>query len=254
MQEFRLPDPGEGLVEAEIVTWRVAVGDRVEVNDILVEVETSKSLVELPSPYAGTVTALLVSEGDTVDVGNPIIAIDDKVSVTQVEEPQEDLVPPTKATAVDDSVDGGRGLRRCRRARWPRGRPGRLRAAHHRRQAATTQDRRAPRRGRRRPRSRPLVRSPPSSPVSRRADVITPLPGDQAQPVGAPLPSPGAPSGEPEAVSPAILAKPPVRKLAKDLGVDLGSIAGTGPGGVITRDDVVGSSRPEPAKVNHLAP
>src|SRR6185312_6912050 len=60
-----------------IVTWRVAVGDEIKVNDILVEIETSKSLVELPSPYQGTVTGLLVSEGDTVDVGVPIIAIDD---------------------------------------------------------------------------------------------------------------------------------------------------------------------------------
>ena len=55
LQTFRLPDPGEGLVEADIVTWRVAVGDQIKINDILVEVETSKSLVELPSPYAGTV-------------------------------------------------------------------------------------------------------------------------------------------------------------------------------------------------------
>src|SRR3954466_9963467 len=77
LQEFRLPDPGEGLVEADIVTWRVAVGDEIKINDILLEVETSKSLVELPSPYAGTVTSLLVREGDTVDVGVPIIAIDD---------------------------------------------------------------------------------------------------------------------------------------------------------------------------------
>ena len=77
IQEFRLPDPGEGLVEADIVTWRVAVGDEVKINDIVVEIETSKSLVELPSPFAGTVTGLLVSEGDTVDVGVPIIAIDD---------------------------------------------------------------------------------------------------------------------------------------------------------------------------------
>lgn len=77
IKEFRLPDPGEGLVEADIVTWRVAVGDEIKINDILVEVETSKSLVELPSPYAGTVTGLLVSEGDTVDVGVPIISIDD---------------------------------------------------------------------------------------------------------------------------------------------------------------------------------
>ena len=79
LQTFRLPDPGEGLVEADIVTWRVAVGDQIKINDILVEVETSKSLVELPSPYAGTVTELLVNEGDTVDVGTPIISIDDGV-------------------------------------------------------------------------------------------------------------------------------------------------------------------------------
>ncbi|HEU4545123.1 MAG TPA: biotin/lipoyl-containing protein, partial [Microlunatus sp.] len=77
IKEFRLPDPGEGLVEADIVTWRVAVGDEIKINDILVEIETSKSLVELPSPFHGTVTGLLVSEGDTVDVGVPIIAIDD---------------------------------------------------------------------------------------------------------------------------------------------------------------------------------
>ena len=79
IKEFRLPDPGEGLVEADIVTWHVKVGDRVKINDIVLEVETSKSLVELPIPFEGTVSALLVSEGDTVDVGTPIIAIDDGV-------------------------------------------------------------------------------------------------------------------------------------------------------------------------------
>ncbi|MET0449178.1 MAG: dihydrolipoamide acetyltransferase family protein [Aeromicrobium sp.] len=73
--QFRLPDVGEGLTEAEIVSWRVSVGDVVEVNDVLVEIETAKSLVELPSPFAGEVTALLVAEGDTVEVGRPIIAI-----------------------------------------------------------------------------------------------------------------------------------------------------------------------------------
>ncbi|MET0929780.1 MAG: dihydrolipoamide acetyltransferase family protein [Aeromicrobium sp.] len=73
--EFRLPDVGEGLTEAEIVSWRVSVGDVVEVNDVIVEIETAKSLVELPSPFAGEVTALLVAEGDTVEVGRPIIAI-----------------------------------------------------------------------------------------------------------------------------------------------------------------------------------
>src|SRR6476469_2303146 len=73
MPEFKLPDVGEGLTEAEIVTWKVKVGDTVAINDIVVEIETAKSLVELPSPYAGVVSALLVPEGETVAVGTPII-------------------------------------------------------------------------------------------------------------------------------------------------------------------------------------
>ncbi|WP_459981161.1 dihydrolipoamide acetyltransferase family protein [Nocardioides sp. AN3] len=74
-QEFKLPDVGEGLVEAELVSWRVAVGDTVQVNDIVCEIETAKSVVELPSPYAGIVEALLVEVGTTVEVGTPIIRI-----------------------------------------------------------------------------------------------------------------------------------------------------------------------------------
>ena len=73
--EFKLPDVGEGLVEAELVSWRVAVGDTVQVNDIVCEIETAKSVVELPSPYAGIVQALLVEVGTTVEVGTPIIRI-----------------------------------------------------------------------------------------------------------------------------------------------------------------------------------
>ncbi|WP_131105896.1 dihydrolipoamide acetyltransferase family protein [Ornithinimicrobium sufpigmenti] len=76
MPEFKLPDPGEGLVEATIVQWKVAVGDTVQTNDIVVEVETAKSLVELPIPWAGTVTEILAQEGDEVEVGTPIIVID----------------------------------------------------------------------------------------------------------------------------------------------------------------------------------
>ena len=79
MPEYLLPDVGEGLTEAEIVTWKVKVGDEVAINDVVVEIETAKSLVELPSPYAGTVTALLVGEGETVPVGTPIIAIGEPV-------------------------------------------------------------------------------------------------------------------------------------------------------------------------------
>src|ERR1700735_5430034 len=76
LKEFRLPDVGEGLTEADIVAWHVKPGDPVQVNQIIVDIETAKAVVELPSPYAGTVTGLLVEEGQTVDVGTPIIAVD----------------------------------------------------------------------------------------------------------------------------------------------------------------------------------
>ncbi|WP_034230132.1 biotin/lipoyl-containing protein, partial [Actinotalea ferrariae] len=75
-EQFRLPDAGEGLTEAEVVLWHVGVGDRVAVNQPLVEIETAKSLVELPSPFEGVVTAILVEPGRTVDVGTPIITVD----------------------------------------------------------------------------------------------------------------------------------------------------------------------------------
>src|SRR3954464_4903840 len=77
MSEYLLPDVGEGLTEAEIVTWKVKVGDEIKINDVVVEIETAKSLVELPSPYAGVVSALLVPEGETVEGGTPIIRIGD---------------------------------------------------------------------------------------------------------------------------------------------------------------------------------
>src|SRR5829696_361235 len=110
IREFRLPDPGEGLVEADIVTWRVAVGDTVALNDIVVEVETSKSLVELPSPYAGTVRELLVAEGDTVDVGAPIIVIDDGTDEPAETPPrQDDMVPNLPETQADTVTDGSDG-------------------------------------------------------------------------------------------------------------------------------------------------
>ncbi len=114
MNVFTLPDPGEGLLEAEIVAWKVAVGDTVAVNDILAEIETAKSLVELPSPYAGVVAELLVPEGATVEVGTPIIRIGapgeavDPVDATLSVEPVslEPTAPPlepaaTPATATD---------------------------------------------------------------------------------------------------------------------------------------------------------
>ncbi len=73
---FPLPDVGEGLTEAEIVSWRVKPGDEVTVNQVVCEIETAKSLVELPSPFQGVVKELLVNEGDTVLVGTPIISVE----------------------------------------------------------------------------------------------------------------------------------------------------------------------------------
>ncbi|MGW0070431.1 biotin/lipoyl-containing protein, partial [Streptosporangium sandarakinum] len=77
MKEFKLPDVGEGLTEAEIVRWHVKPGDPVKVNQIIVEIETAKAVVELPCPFEGVVTALMADEGETVDVGRPIISVDD---------------------------------------------------------------------------------------------------------------------------------------------------------------------------------
>lgn len=76
VKQFKLPDVGEGLTEADIVSWKVKPGDSVTVNQVIVEIETAKSLVELPSPFDGVVTELLVPEGQSVDVGTPIIAVD----------------------------------------------------------------------------------------------------------------------------------------------------------------------------------
>ena len=76
IKEFPLPDLGEGLTESEIVAWRVAVGDHVELNQIIADVETAKAVVELPSPYAGVITALHAAEGETVNVGEPLFSCD----------------------------------------------------------------------------------------------------------------------------------------------------------------------------------
>jgi 2-oxoisovalerate dehydrogenase E2 component (dihydrolipoyl transacylase) len=222
LHTFRLPDPGEGLVEADIITWRVAVGDQVKINDILLEVETSKSLVELPTPYAGTVTELLVNEGDTVDVGTPIISIDDGLEVAQ----PADANGGSEEAQVPNLV--GYGPRTGKAKRRPRPGAGDGPVETHDQVADSFSTR---------------------APVSRRADDREPLLSEQDAPAGAPLPGPGETAPAPTPSGGAILAKPPVRKLAKDLGVDLGSLLGSGPGGVITRDDVTAASkRAEPAE------
>ncbi|MBD8536913.1 biotin/lipoyl-containing protein, partial [Plantibacter sp. CFBP 13570] len=104
--QFELPDVGEGLTEAEIVAWKVAPGDAVSVNQVLVEIETAKSLVELPSPFAGTVGALLVQEGQTVDVGTPIISVSTGGGVATAEPtaPAPAVVESEEATLAADTA------------------------------------------------------------------------------------------------------------------------------------------------------
>ena len=98
MFEFKLPDVGEGLTEADILAWHVAVGDVVEVNQVLVEIETAKSVVELPSPVAGTVAALRAEVGETVPVGTVIIAIEDGTATAPAAAEQV-----LETAAVDDA-------------------------------------------------------------------------------------------------------------------------------------------------------
>ncbi|CAN5231602.1 dihydrolipoamide acetyltransferase family protein [soil metagenome] len=123
-QQFALPDVGEGLTEAEIVTWRVKLGDTVNVNDTLVEVETAKSLVELPSPYSGVITRLHAAEGETVDVGSVLVTF----GGTTPDTTEETNLPAAPAEPEDEQrqpVLVGYGPSRAKVERRPR------KAAHH---------------------------------------------------------------------------------------------------------------------------
>ena len=185
---FLLPDVGEGLTEAEIVSWRVQPGDEVSVNQVVCEIETAKSLVELPSPFQGVVKELLVNEGDTVLVGTPIISVEGEGG---------DSAPDTGVTdAVGDA------------------------------ESSVTQETAEPKN---------LVGygTGPTTPTSRRKRAQSPADA----PVVTPAPAVG--TDLPLAESVPVIAKPPIRKLAKDLGVILDSVTGSGIGGEILRDDVI---------------
>jgi 2-oxoisovalerate dehydrogenase E2 component (dihydrolipoyl transacylase) len=211
VKQFNLPDPGEGLVEAEIVTWKVKVGDTVKVNDIIVEIETAKSLVELPVPYAGTVTDLLVPEGETVAVGTPIIAVDTGVDDGTPPAPAR---APAAAGAEEEQIEAGKIGGAA-----PGGRVAVLVGYGPR----MTEAKRRPRKG--------VVPPPAAAPTpAAQPAVVAPAPVPlQVPAVTPPAPRPGGGRA---------LAKPPVRKYAKDRGVDLADVAGSGEGGIISRSDV----------------
>lgn len=270
MFEFKLPDPGEGLTEAEIVSWKVAVGDTVAVNDVLLEIETSKSLVELPSPYAGVVAELLVAEGDLVPIGTPIIRIaeagesldrngdgSDSVQET-VSGPVEDAswrsgdgspsAGSADGSAPDGPVDDGDGPHGS-----PAPEPAQQSSAMLVGYGAKTGA--VARRARRAggvlavPETEQVQEAYDTSvPVSRHTDDVTPSDRLEDEASGEHLPPPGRPAAAGPGNGRA-KAKPAVRRVARDLGVDLGTIAGTGPDGLITAEDVVaaasgGSSAP----------
>ena len=201
VKNFNLPDPGEGLTEADIVSWKVQAGDTVTVNQIIIEVETAKSLVELPIPFAGKVAQLLVAEGDTVDVGAPIIAV-------EVEGAEPEAAPAGGAPAGEDEAAESSGPN----------------LVGYGAKAGST-----------RRRARKTSAAAPPSPAPTAASAA-PVPAPTAP---APAPAPAAPL-TPQATR--ALAKPPVRKLAKDLGVDLQSVTPSGEGGIVTRADVEAAS------------
>jgi 2-oxoisovalerate dehydrogenase E2 component (dihydrolipoyl transacylase) len=242
MAEFKLPDVGEGLTEAEIVTWKVKEGDTVVINQVLVEIETAKSLVELPSPFAGVVQRLMVPEGETIPVGTPIIAIGDSSTTEPVEpvEPVEPTVTPQTesdpylamaeqagaAGAADSSAEphDSAGIDLSNPAASGSGEGeslvGRMKA-----------DRGATRRAR-----KPAAAIQTQAAFESTGDTAPIDLDEQDESDGPAVPATAAAPVATGNVR--VLAKPPVRRLAKDLGVDLSSVVGTGPNGAVTRDDV----------------
>src|SRR6478736_5942018 len=224
LREFKLPDPGEGLTEAELVTWHVAVGDTVKVNDVVVEVETAKSLVELPVPFAGTVASLHASEGDTVEVGTVIITIDDGVGGSPdaaAPAPAAAEAPAAPAAAEAPGEEIGEGLIG---GTTSTGRTAVLVGYG----VKQTEAKRRPRAG-----GAATEHFPTHNPDEFVPSADVALGDRTARAPRAPQPVVGREPGAGR-----VLAKPPVRKLARDLGVSLDEVAASGDGGVITRADV----------------
>ncbi|MCW2801603.1 MAG: catalytic protein of component of various dehydrogenase complexe [Aeromicrobium sp.] len=200
MAEFKLPDVGEGLTEAEIVSWKVSVGDVIKINDIIVDIETAKSIVELPSPYEGTIEELLVAEGATVDVGTPIIRITSADEVLEAP-----AAPVVEASTVATSTDLVPPIPEERQA---------VLVGYGPRAAST---KRRARKG-----AKGAVASVDTEKVAQRE----------------------APAARTTQTLRA-LAKPPVRKLAKDLGIDLAEVPSEGE--IVTRADVEAFANQSPS-------
>ena len=205
VKDFALPDLGEGLTESELVSWRVAIGDAVELNQIIAEVETAKALVELPSPFAGTIAQLYAEPGTTVQVGSRIAAFEVADDAADAAAAPSEVPTAGAPVAVEREpvlvgygppVEGG-----ARAARKPRVFDG----------------------------AAPLVGTVP---VVESAPVVEPV----ETPAGKHLGDEASTGSLPGKANPR--STPPVRKLARDLGIELTTLVGTGEDGLITRDDV----------------
>jgi 2-oxoisovalerate dehydrogenase E2 component (dihydrolipoyl transacylase) len=203
-REFKLPDLGEGLTEGEVVRWLVAEGDAIVLNQPIVEVETAKAVVEIPSPYAGTVVKLHAAEGDSLDVGAPLISVDTGGGATEPHPATSTAEPEPEPEPELQATLVGPGERQQTRRR--------IIAGH------------AP---------------SPNRPASQAVDSQEHAPsGSATLPLRGAEPRAGSVQGAP-AERPK--ATPPVRRYAKDRGVDLAVLVGTGKGGRITREDVDGA-------------
>jgi len=224
VKQFKLPDLGEGLTEGEILQWMVEVGEEIKLNQPIVEVETAKAAVEVPSPFAGVVTQIHYPAGSTVDVGSVIISVDTDPSAGALEEvvsdhPEvADMVPspPSDESGPLGALIGEVG---------PSGRTATL--VGYGPKSVTAK--RRPRSDTAPPAAVPEVAPPPPATAAR---VSAAAVGQSAAQSAGALP---------------VLAKPPVRKLAASLGVDLATVTGTGPNGTITRADVEGATAGTPA-------
>ncbi|MGV9288018.1 dihydrolipoamide acetyltransferase family protein [Streptomyces sp. NPDC003719] len=213
VREFKMPDVGEGLTEAEILKWYVQPGDVVTDGQIVCEVETAKAAVELPIPYDGVVRALHFPEGTTVDVGTSIIAV--AVGDGAAAAPAQEAAPEPERAPVAETPAPAEAEEKKPEGRQP------VLVGYG---VATSSTRRRPRKG-------------PAAPAQEASAAI------QAEMNG---------HGTVTADRP--LAKPPVRKLAKDLGVDLATVVPSGPDGIITREDVHAAVAPAPAGAPEAAP
>ncbi|MFD8380366.1 dihydrolipoamide acetyltransferase family protein [Streptomyces sp. NPDC059679] len=238
-REFKMPDVGEGLTEAEILKWYVAPGDRVADGQVVCEVETAKAAVELPIPFDGVVHEVRFGEGTTVDVGTAIISVDTQPGAGDAAVPSEPAAAPAEPAEAAEDAEAAEA------------------AQPEVRQANLVGYGAAPSSTKRRPRKpRPGTESAPARGVpAQPAPAAAPAAAAPAPAASAPAPAPApavAPSqaelnGHAKAARP--LAKPPVRKLAKDLGIDLATVTPTGPDGTITREDVHAAAAPAPAAV-----